>query len=504
MATNILNPYGNRYLYTEVQELLANIGPGHMSITAYDTAWIARLREIDQEFARKALHWLRNHQLADGSWGSVQPVYHHDRVISTLIAIIALSEWDLPEDKQRIQEGISAFYTHLALLSHDLAGETIAFEMLLPALMTEASTKGLIRNSNTDLLNTLTQIRNTKLAKAPGGMINRYVTMAFSAETAGPDGLHILDIDNLQEPNGSVAYSPSATAYFVLNIANQNERALHYLHSAMAHGGMPDVAPFDVFEQAWVLWNLKLSGILDESLQIQCMPYVDFLEESWDLAQGIGFAAGYLVKDSDSTAITCTVLAQFDRLVDLDAFKQFERSEYFLCLALEANPSISANIHILTALQSAGMDADYPAIVKIRNFLTAQQKPEGFWIDKWHTSPYYTTAHAIIAYINYDRIVLQKGFDWLINTQKQDGSWGYYLSTAEETAYCLQALVICHKGGLSVPADVLIQGLNWLIQHKDPPYPPLWIGKSLYTPVFVVQSTILSAQIMVEQVLQEI
>ena len=78
-------------VYQEWAKLLQEVGPGKMMITAYDTAWIARLVEIGEPIGELAVAWLRENQLPDGSWGAEQPLYYHDRVISTLAAISALA-----------------------------------------------------------------------------------------------------------------------------------------------------------------------------------------------------------------------------------------------------------------------------------------------------------------------------------------------------------------------------------------------------------------------------
>jgi hypothetical protein len=39
----------------------------------------------------------------------------------------------------------------------------------------------------------------------------------------------------------------------------------------------------------------------------------------------------------------------------------------------------------------------------------------------------------------------------------------------------------------------------WLKNHCEPPYPPLWIGKSLYCPQSLVMSSILSALELVKE-----
>ena len=74
-----------------ITKLIDEIGPGHMPATAYDTAWAARLGEIDSAVSNRALTWLNRNQLPDGSWGAPAPMYYHDRVICTLAAMMARS-----------------------------------------------------------------------------------------------------------------------------------------------------------------------------------------------------------------------------------------------------------------------------------------------------------------------------------------------------------------------------------------------------------------------------
>ena len=63
-----------------------------------------------------------------------------------------------------------------------------------------------------------------------------------------------------------------------------------------------------------------------------------------------------------------------------------------------------------------------------------------FWFDKWQSSPYYTTAHGILALLALDSELVESAIMWFIQTQRPDGSWGYLSGTTEETAYGLQAL----------------------------------------------------------------
>jgi halimadienyl-diphosphate synthase len=125
--------------------------------------------------------------------------------------------------------------------------------------------------------------------------------------------------------------------------------------------------------------------------------------------------------------------------------------------------------------------------------LKKTQSPAGYWSDKWHASPYYTTAHAIIECSGYSSEGVEAAVNWITSSQNPDGSWGYYMPTAEETAYSLQALAIWNMRAGPVPREILDRGRVWLEDHAEMPYPKLWIGKSLYCPELVVHSSILSA-----------
>jgi halimadienyl-diphosphate synthase len=479
-------------LRQEMMTLLRQIGPGHMMNTAYDTAWVARLHKLGEPMAEEALDWLREHQLADGSWGAEQPVYHHDRVICTLAAAIALAERGLAEDRVRVERAMKALDKHQTWLHLDPAGETVAFEMLLPTLIAEAKVLRLIPRGGTAMLNDMARTRETKLAKAPGRLISRYTTMAHSTEMVGQDALHLLDIENLQESNGSIGHSPSATAFFTLHVWPE-PKALNYLSTNMANGGVPDVAPFDIFEPAWTLWNLALSDRNDYKMLNMCRRHLNFLETSWRVENGVGFAADYSCRDGDDSSLVFEVLGRYGHSTNLSTILQYEEEDHFRCFALESNPSISTNIHVLGALRLAGLPAKHPSIQKILTFLRRQKTVQNYWIDKWHASPYYATAHLIIACAGYYNTLVEDAIEWIVDTQNVDGSWGHYSATAEETAYSLQALAIWRQSGQSVPNSTLKRGTAWLLEHTEPPYPPLWIGKCLYSPTLVVRSAILSA-----------
>ncbi len=124
---------------------------------------------------------------------------------------------------------------------------------------------------------------------------------------------------------------------------------------------------------------------------------------------------------------------------------------------------------------------EHSAVQKIFKFMLQTRTAEAFWTDKWHISPYYATSHAIIVCVGYNNARVEPAVNWIVNTQSTDGAWGFYnVFTAEETAYCLQALFMWQRAGGSVPPSVFDQGIAWLREHIDSPYPSLWVGKCLY------------------------
>jgi len=480
-----------------ITKLIDEICPGPMGSNAYDTAWAARLCEIDWELSSHALSWLAENQLPDGSWGAAAPMYYHDRVLCALVAMIALYyRGRRGSDKIQIENGKLALERIVSGatqgLQADPNGATVGFEMVAPTLAAEAEKLGIIKRQGDRILGRLSRQRAKKLAFLKENMISRHVTIAFSSEMAGTDGKHMLDIANLQESNGSVGLSPSATAYFATYIKRGDAPSLSYLHNvAKPDGGMPNVSPFDVFEIAWSLWNLSLNPNLEVTAKLK--PHIDFLSKAWEPRRGVSFATNYSVKDSDDTVITYSALLRFGIEKDLASVLAYEEKDHFRCFNLEVNPSISANIHILDALKQAGLSQKNSSIQKIFAFLRKAKGDNSFWVDKWHASTYYPTAHAVIACAGFENDFVADSVEWLLKTQNTNGSWGTYISTAEETAYAMQALWFWNEKVARIPKSVFKNGARWLNEHMDQPYPPLWIGKCLYNPHLVIRSAVISA-----------
>jgi len=169
---------------------------------------------------------------------------------------------------------------------------------------------------------------------------------------------------------------------------------------------------------------------------------------------------------------------------------------------------------VLHALLRVPGYPEQPRVVNhLVDYLMEQQIDQLYWLDKWHISPYYATAHVLLVLQELPpaqaaRIQprLEQAQEWLRQTQNADGSWGFYgAPTPEESAYALLALASGRSGQRTAPDEqqcaAAIHYLNRATERALPggngQFPPLWIDKCLYTPTLVVQAVIEAARMAV-------
>jgi halimadienyl-diphosphate synthase len=442
------------------------------------------------------IDWLVEHQWLDGSWGS--PIrYYHDRILCTLSAIIALQEHGASQNgTEAIKRGERYIWHNLHRLRHD-PFELVGFELIFPSLLTKAHSLGLDVPTHTCGYG---RVRAEKLRLLPSeSLYSPGTSTAFSLEFLDTQG-DPNSMRRLQGPNGSIANSPATTAYLVLQ-AGENQRALDYLERArVLPQGVPAFYPFRTFEIAWVLEHLAFGGLSLDTL-VEPSTWSD-LRASLS-RKGVSMDPAFGIYDGDTTAVTLHVLGLGGHPVDPMILYNFEEPELrvFRTFDFERNASISTNAHALEALSQMH---DYPNRQEVGNrvaaLLLADRAFDTYWVDKWHASPYYATSHALIALIGARKDLLAEclsSIEWLLHTQRDDGSWGYYdRGTAEETAYALLALLHYHRHVGSVDTDVLAKGVSFLypsIEQTDHRYPDLWIAKSLFAPKSVIRAATLAA-----------
>jgi halimadienyl-diphosphate synthase len=486
-------------LLDELPAFLAQVGSSKQGSTAYDTAWVGALSAPDQARPRfpQALEWINTHQHPDGSWGAPAP-YYHDRILSTLCAVLTVQGWGRrAADRDRVERGLNYIWRNAHRLPHDPA-ETVGFELILPTLLDAAAARGL-RLPQSAFAQTHAR-RAEKLARVPLDlMYNRGTPLPINLESLGASFVPAR-AGGVQEANGSDGSSPAATAFLLQHTDNPAAAAYltQCLREAAGDGGVPTYFPFETMEASWVLLPLQYARpdlYQLPGLHASLRPLLDSLYAT-QTVRGWGASRFVTLQEVDDTAVAYTVLRQAGYEVDPDLLFYYEEPTHFRCYPFELDASISAQAHVLSALHFAGLRRYAAQVAKILAFLRRTQTPDGFWFDKWHLSPYYTTSRTILAAADLAPDLVCPALEWICRTQWQDGGWGYYSPTLEETAFCVLALTIAKAQGLPSDSAVLDRGRDYLVQRFSPQateYPPLWIGKVLYAPVQMIRGSIFAA-----------
>lgn len=457
--------------------LLDGLGAGHMDPVAYDTAWLARVR---MPAFPEAWSWLRDHQHPDGSWGAEVP-FLPDRLAATAAAVVALAEADRdgvrPAPPGAVQAGLGALHRLMdQYRTEPPAVETVGFELIVPALLDEAAGLGLaVPAGPPEML----RRRAAKLARLPRGWAERPPGSLLHSLEGWVDGTVP---DACLDTAGSCGNSPSATACHQRRVPSP--RAEAYLRRVVSGGGAKDVAPFEVFEIAWVLDHLALAGCnpCDPAL----VPFVERVAAA-RRTDGWGISAVGVEADADDTALALIGLGRARRTAPVQVLDGFERDEGFACFAFERGASVSANIHVAYAAARLGHPRVEAIVAKVAAYLRATRAPEGFWTDKWHLSPLYPTGRAVVALHAFSPDLTAPALRWLQETQRADGSWGMWGGSPEETAYAVQALC---AAGVAEPG-AMARAAAYLAGSVD--RPALWIGKGLYCPRRVVDAAVAAA-----------
>ena len=453
------------------------LSQGITSGAAYDTAWTARVvNESGRPLFPECVQWLLHHQREDGSWGSHVHNYH-DRIISTLSAVCALQELDESQYKHYIKKGETYIWENIKNVQKE--SRLIGSELLIPSLMEQAESLGLHLPYH---VHTYQREYNEKLKKIDESLwYSPLTTLSFSLEFLG-DNVDVQQLPAVQLPNGSVATSPAATAFFLRSI--KDVKAVAYLKeilSVTGDGAVMTVYPIEVFESSWIMYNFMLAGVYLDWFSAACNFLFTHLRHA-----GVCWSVQSPLMSADETAVTLKVLHNMQYSVDFDVLSCYNAGDYFITLPFELDPSVSTNIHVLEVVKDCPSFCEREEIIeKLVHFLEKRMCSDGFWIDKWHTSPYYCTSHAIFALHDLDSSLTEKAVSWIADSQHENGMWGKEGGTLEETAYALQAL---QYSGVECCENVSTAPLREVPDHRD-----LWVGKVLYTPVRVVWSSVMSA-----------
>ncbi|CAF1702691.1 ent-copalyl diphosphate synthase, chloroplastic-like isoform X1 [Brassica napus] len=364
-----------------VKSILRNISDGEITISAYDTAWVALIDAGDKTPAfPSAVKWIVDNQLSDGSWGDAHLFSYHDRLINTLACVVALRSWNLfPHQSQK---GITFFQENIEKLEEENHEHMpIGFEVAFPSLLEIARGINIDVPYDTPVLKDIFAKKELKLTRIPKEIMHKIpTTLLHSLE-----GMRDLDWEKLlklQCQDGSFLFSPSSTAFAFMHTRDNN--CLKYLRNAVErfNGGVPSVFPVDLFEHIWIVDRLQRLGIsryFEEGIK-ECLDYV---HRYWT-DKGICWARCSHVQDIDDTAMAFRLLRLHGYQVSADVFMNFEKEGEFFCFAGQSNQALTGMFNLYRASQLA-----FPKEEILKNakefsskYLKHKQEKDEL-IDKW-------------------------------------------------------------------------------------------------------------------------
>jgi squalene-hopene/tetraprenyl-beta-curcumene cyclase len=164
---------------------------------------------------------------------------------------------------------------------------------------------------------------------------------------------------------------------------------------------------------------------------------------------------------------------------DADNTRAFVRELPFLDFGeVIDEPSADVTAHAVEMLAAVNM-LDTPAARRGVSWLISEQEPDGSWFGRWGVNHVYGTGAAVPALIAAGvapgEACVRRALDWLEAHQNEDGGWGEDprsyddpawvgrgQSTASQTAWALLALHAAGRAG----TDSARQGVDWLVHTQ--------------------------------------
>ncbi|MFC8074141.1 prenyltransferase/squalene oxidase repeat-containing protein [Streptomyces sp. NPDC057307] len=462
---------------------------------------------------QRRIAYLLNEQAPDGTWGEGPERY---RLLPTLsgveAALAVLRRGTMPEETTRrlakaVDRGLAALR---ALPTAGPWPDTAAAEILVPSLVTKIHQQ--LTHVRDDGMSVVGGWRPGPAPALPRGYDRgapEYVARRYTSAGSLPVKLHHT-FEGVAEyipgaliPDGPdlLGSSPAATAARAAALSPVPAAGTVAALDAVAQrysGLFPEAAPILVFERLWVA-----AALAGAELPAASLPTVrGWADDLYD-PRGVRGAPG-LMTDADDTAMAILVSSLVGLEHTPDPLDLFHNGSHYDCYIGEDTGSVTANAHALQALGSyvsrhPGTRHVYgPRTEKLRDWLVGQQRPEGPWPDKWHASPYYATARCVAALARHGgdhaSAAVATAVAWTVETQRDDGSWGIWGGTTEETAYAAQIL-LSTTDHQPRHARALHRAETYLNDRAGSGHhPALWHDKTLYAPGAMIGAEILAVR----------
>ncbi|KAL0370518.1 UNVERIFIED_CONTAM: Kolavenyl diphosphate synthase TPS5, chloroplastic [Sesamum angustifolium] len=294
-------------LVESIRSMLQCMDDGEISVSPYDTAWVALVEDIGHGETPQfpsALDWISR------------------------ISFLKDNFHKLEDENEE----------HM----------TIGFEVALPTLMEIAKKLGFDIPNDFSGLQRIYARRDLKLTRIPWDTMHKVpTTLLYSLEAMS--GLDWQKLLKLQSTNGSFLGSPSSTAFALQQTKDEN--CLKYLLKLVQkfNGGVPNVHPVDLFEHLWVVDRLQRLGI-SRYFQPEIDEYIDYVSRYWT-SRGICCQRNSEVQDIDDTAMGFRLLRLHGYEVSADVFKHFENGGEFFCFMGQSDQPVTGMYNLYRASQ---------------------------------------------------------------------------------------------------------------------------------------------------------
>ncbi|WP_319462186.1 prenyltransferase/squalene oxidase repeat-containing protein [Micromonospora sp. RTP1Z1] len=500
----------------QVRELIAAMArnpSGETSASVYETARLVGLAPwLPGHDVR--IVWLLDRQRADGGWGGPEGYALVPSLSATDALLTVLSRGGGPGLAAELVRAADRGLRFVAGRLGDPAAPALpdlpATDLIVPALL--ESIDGWLNGPEGPPAG-LEAWRDRPRLPLPAGLDSGRLDRVRSLLGAGrpvPEKLaHALEVagDRARRAAGvsptgpgTIGASPAATAAWIGHPDDPGGSASDYLRDVGRRGPVPCASPIAVFERAWVLSILTRAGVP--------MTVPAALVGELRAAVGpVGAATGPgLPADADTTSVTLYALARLGVPVDPSSLRSYDTGAHFCTWRGEDGASVTTNAHVLDALGhhlTHGGPAVHPRVAatadRVAAWLVARQQADGRWSDRWHASSYYATYCAMLALGDHvqsagARTAVGRATDWLLDTQRPDGSWGRWAGTAEETAYAVLALLAADRSFDQKVVAAVADGRRRLSElDGQDGEPALWHDKDLYRPTLIVRAAVLAA-----------
>ena len=331
------------------------------ALHAYNRSPIKPFRE---SAIKLVLQWMLEHQDEDGAWGGIQPPW--------IYAIIVMHVEGFAKDQINMSRAIDAFNLHWQVPRGEgimlQASESPIWDTFLTmiALMDSGETPG----TSPELIKALDYV----LAKE-----NRYY-----GDWSVKVGRHI---------------EPSGWAF---------QRANNYYP--------------DIDDAAIAICALKrIQRLLPrESVRSRRIDAAVCRAVNWILEMQCS-NGGWAAFDKDNTRelVTKIPFCDFGEVLD--------------------PPSSDVTAHVVEALALCGFSRNHPAIEKAIKFIYDEQEDDGSWFGRWGVNYVYGCGAVIPALVaigdNKETPRIRKALDWLASKQNADGGWGESIASYMEPKY---------------------------------------------------------------------